>query len=66
MRIDIHAELTPYPERVPGVPGWVARKAIPLIETVIGDILRPSLLALPAALQTITGTPRNKPSGGQP
>lgn len=56
MRIDIDATLTPYPERVPGVPRWLARKALPLIENVIGDIIRPSLIALPAALHTLTAT----------
>lgn len=59
MRIDIDAELTPYPERVPGVPRWLARKGLPLIETTIGNIIRPSLLALPTALQTIAGTPHD-------
>lgn len=63
MRIDIHAKLTPYPERVPGVPRWLARKGLPLIETTIGNIIRPSLLALPAALQTISGMPRDKKTG---
>lgn len=58
MRIDIHALLQPYPERVPGLPRWLARKGMPLIEAVIGNIIRPSLLALPDALQVITGTPQ--------
>lgn len=58
MRIDIDAELRPYPERVPGVPRWLARKGLPLIETTIGNIIRPSLLALPTALQTIASTPQ--------
>jgi len=54
MRIDIHADLYPYPERLPGLPTWVAKKGLPLVEKLIGDILKPSLLALPEALQAIT------------
>ncbi|MDP2227190.1 MAG: hypothetical protein Q8J78_06905 [Moraxellaceae bacterium] len=65
MRIDIHAELLPYPERVPGLPRWLAQKGLPLIEGVIGDIIKPSLLALPAALQTIVGRPDLMLKGGR-
>ncbi len=55
MRIDIDADLYPYPERLAGLPNWVAKKSIPLIEKLIFlDILRPSLMALPEALQAIT------------
>ena len=55
MHIEILADLQPYPERVPGMPAWVARRSIPLIEKLIADILKPSLLALPEAIQAITG-----------
>ncbi len=54
MRIDISADLQPYPERVPGLPVWLAKKGLPLVEKLITDILKPSLLALPDALQAIT------------
>lgn len=54
IRIDISADLQPYPERVPGLPSWLAKKSLPLVEKLIGDILKPSLLSLPDALQAIT------------
>lgn len=59
MRIEIYAELNPYPERMPGLPVWVAKRSLPLIEKLIGDILKPSLLALPAAVHAITSLAAN-------
>lgn len=58
MRIDIDAELQPRPQALPGMPAWAARKSIPVIERVLTDVLRPSLLALPEALQTVTANRR--------
>lgn len=56
MRIEIAAELEPRPQVLPGIPAWAARKSIPVIERVLTDVLQPSLLALPEALQAVTAS----------
>ena len=51
IRIDIHADLYPYPERLPGLPVWVAKKGLPLVEKLIGGVRKRAVLGLRVALR---------------
>lgn len=48
IRIDVRFDV--YPERLPGVPKWMARRAAPVVEQTLVSAVRPSLAALPQAL----------------
>jgi hypothetical protein len=47
----INARLDIYSERLPGVPGWFARRAVSVIEKLLMGAIEPSLAALPGAVE---------------
>lgn len=48
IRADVRFDV--YPERLPGVPRWIASRAASVIENTLVSAVRPSLAALPQAL----------------
>lgn len=48
IRVDVRFDV--YPERLPGVPKWIANRAAGVIESTLVGAVRPSLAALPQAL----------------
>jgi hypothetical protein len=45
-RLKINCEIIIYPEKVPGVPKFLAKKAMPIIEALLEKILAPNLTSL--------------------
>jgi hypothetical protein len=47
----IAGELTVYPDKVPGVPGFLARRLAPQIEKFVVNLLKPNLMDVATGLQ---------------
>jgi hypothetical protein len=59
-RIRVTCDITIYPDKIPGVPSFLAKKVLPTIETTIRKIMEPNLTSLGKGLTAYFNDPANR------
>lgn len=60
--VRVTCEIQIYPEKMPGVPKFLAKKVRPMVEETIRKILEPNLASLTEGLTKYFADPNNRPS----